>query len=178
MRIKKFFELFDTEELKSEHEIDYLTGKLNNLAKTSDTLKIKEETIGKFIAKTSSFHFPFFDQFLKSINSKDNYLKFDNCKIKLVLTEDQYWTFVTESIDGSEAVALGLKINKINDYDAFIITDQDSNGKEYGDAEGIEYTNLSYDELIRVIKNVYIPALIEFNFEDLIESSPQVDRNN
>lgn len=178
MRIKRFFELFDTEELKSEHEIDYLTGKLSNLAKTSDALKIKEETIGKFIAKTSSFHFTFFDQFLKSINSKDDYLKFNNCKIKLVLTEDQYWAFVTESLDGSEAVAIGIRINKMDDYDAFIITDQNSNGKEYGDAEGIEYNGLTYSELISVIKNVYIPSLIEFNFEDLIESSPQVDRNN
>lgn len=175
MRIKKFFELFDTEELKSEHEVDYLTGKLTNLIKTSNYHKIKEETIAKFISKTSSFHFPFFDQFLKS---KGDYLKFDDLKIKLVLTEDQYWTFVTESLDGSEAVALGVKINKINDYDAFIITDQNSNGKEYGDAEGMEYSNLSYDELIDVIKNVYIPALIEFNFGSLIESSTQVDRNN
>jgi len=152
MKIKRFLELFDTEDLKSEHEIDYLTGRFQNIANDVD-VDFKNETIGRLIYKISSYHFPFFDAFIDHLHEE---LEFETFEIKTTYDpESKYWIFTTQS---DTTISLGIKVDSVNEHDIFLLIDED----------GTQYKDLEFSELIEFIRNFYIPMLIENDFVELL----------
>lgn len=167
MRIKRFFELFDDEELKSRNEIEYLSGNFKDLGKTIQVGKYEEE-ISKLMTKITSLHYPFLQAFIDEIQSdSDENMSFGTFEIGTVYNEEEkYWTLVARSSD--IAVALGLRVNGLNNYDMFLYYDDlnepDNDEKNYG----FEKDNIDYNELARVIKDYYIPFIKEAGFEALL----------
>jgi len=176
MKIKRFFELFDTEDIKSTHEIDYLSGNFSNLGKTLD-YNFKDEGIAKFIHKLSSYHYPFFTAFEQTVKDEKD-LVIDGVRIYVSHDdeEDGYWAFV--ATNDRITVGFGIKINQVNNYDVFIYFDDEEHLEVEEKNPGVEYEGLTYSELIPIIKEIYIPFLIDAGFEKLIEYNTDKSINN
>jgi len=159
MRIKKFNELFDSEEIKSSHELDILQGK--DILKDVINLPINftNEGISGLISKITKFNYPFIGVFLE----KPDGMKFSNCETRLAQSQDEdFWVFITEA--GDSVVTLGIRINKTNDYDVFIYSEDGTEGSE----DGLHYDHTSYSQLMEIIKDAYIPMLISYDFGDIL----------
>lgn len=156
MRIKKFNELFDTDELKSQHEIDFLQGK-DILQDINIPIDFKNEPMSYLMHKLAKFNFPFLGIFFEN---PEGY-KFKDCEISISDMEDGFWIFVIKS--GKKIVSIGLKINKTSDYNIFIYTENGTKESE----NGVEFNNLNYREIVNIIKNEYIPILAN-NFDDIL----------
>lgn len=173
MRIKRFFEIFDTEDIKSRHEIDWLSGKLSNIGKNVDH-NFKDETIGRFITKISQYNYPFFMQFDKA--DREGQLDFGDFKIYTNYDEeDKHWAFVAAS--DKYMVVLGIKINSVNNYDIYIYFDDVESPDDEEKSPGSEYQGITYAELITLIKEMYIPFLIDAGFEDLLDVDDKIINN-
>lgn len=171
MRVKKFNELFDSEDIKSHHEIDYLSGKVDKILKNiSYPINFKNDSISYLISKISRYNFPFFDVFF---SHPDGYNFKDFSSRISYLEEDDTWFFVTEKEDGV-IISLGIKINKTNNYEAIIYAEGTDE-----DPIGYEYTGLSYNGLMEVIKEMYIPILIDNEMSEILDyNSQEIDINN
>jgi len=162
MKYLKLFELFDTEDLKDQNEIDFISGKFKDVGKHID-VDFKKETIGKLIQKIGGYHFPFFEAFLSN-----PYPKFDGFEIYASYDEEEgYWALVVKS--ETHSVAFGVKPDNVDSYDIFIYHDDVSDPEDEKKSPGIEYDGLTFDKLITTIKGVYIPFLIDSGFESLID---------
>lgn len=157
MRIKKFNELFDSEELKSHHELDILQGK-NILKDINMPIDFKNESIAYLMHKLAKFNFPFLGIFFDNPDG----IKFKNCETGVADLGDGFWMFGVES--GKRVVSIGLRVNQTNDYDIFVYTED---GTEEGEG-GLEYDNLTYKEIVEIIKDEYIPMLINNDFGDIL----------
>ena len=182
MRIKRFIEysslkekkLFDDEELKSRNEIDYLSGKLSNIGKRVDIGE--SENMAKLVTKISTVHYPFFQAFLDEVESEKD-LSFGDFFIRTVPDEkDGYWILTTRSNDS--VVALGIRINKLNNYDMYIYMGDYNNPEDKDKNYGFEKNGIDYNELIRLIKEYYIPFLQEANFDELLDYNKGTGINN
>lgn len=170
MRIKKVFELFDTDDLKSENEIAYLTGNFKDLINNvTRMVKKGEEKIGWLVSKIASYHFPFMGAFIDNIKAPIN---FNNFKIRSCEDETNgYYVFIIQSDES--LVALGVRINSMNDYDVYVVSyDGDDDG------EGMEYKNLDYSELLNIVQEVYIPVILGNDFGDILEYQKELSVNN
>lgn len=159
MRIKKFNELFDTEELKSNHEIKYLQGRTNDiLSDMSKVINSEDETIYYLMQKLIKFKFPFFSAFFDHIKEG---IEFDTFEVG-VTQMDGEWIFTVKS-DDTNVVSIGIVINQKNNYNIFIA---------YGDLEdlnGYEYVSINTDDLIEVIEEVYTPLLVDYGYNEFLE---------
>lgn len=156
--IKKFFELFDTEDLKAENEIDYISGNFKDLGKNIDS-NFKNETIVKFLSKLSNYHFPFFDVFLDPIPrfpGFEIYTSFDEGYHILGIESEDY------------RVVFGVKIDQVNKYDVFVYLHNEDFPDDEEKSPGYEYDSLTIDKLVEVISNEYIPYLMEAGFDSII----------
>jgi hypothetical protein len=159
MRIKKFNELFDTEELKSNFEIKYLQGKTEDiLADMSKVINTEDETIYYLMQKLIKFKFPFFSAFFDHI--KDG-IEFETFELGITQMDGE-WIFTVKS-DNTNVVSLGIIINAKNDYNVFIA---------YGDVDdlkGYEYKSLDIEDFSKVIDEVYIPTLMDYNYSEFVD---------
>ncbi len=162
MRIKKFNELFDTEDLKSKHEIDYLRGDFKKIIGTKE-LDLKNENIYHLISKMSRFNLPFMSAFMT--DDLENVVEGMSLKITKS-PEDDYYVFGAE--DDYNLVAIGIAPNspKYGRYKMFVFAEDKS---ELEDPTVYEYEDLSYQELIEYMKELYIPALYDFQLGQLVE---------
>ena len=162
MKYIKLFELFDTEDLKDQNEIDFISGKFHDIGKNID-IDFKQESIGKLIQKIGGYHFPFLEAFIAT-----PYPKFEGFEIFANYDEvEKYWVLVVKS--DKYAVAFGLRLNSVSSYDVFLYFDDAEAPEDAELSPGIEYDNLTFNELIPVIKGVYIPFLIEGGFKSMID---------
>ena len=161
--LKKFFELFDTDDLRDQNEIDFLRGKFKNTGSKID-INFEKESIGKLVSKLSRYHYPFFSAF----EGQDGRLpEFDGFEIYVnYIEEEDFYVMVAESEDFS--VAFGVKTSKVNSYDVFIYFQDKKNPDDASKNPGAEYENLTYDQLVPIIKEVYIQFLMFAGFEELI----------
>lgn len=164
MRIKRFFEMFDTEDIKSRHEIDWLSGNLANVGKKIEH-DFKGETIGKFITKISQYHYPFFMTFNQADESGKP-MDFGDFKI-YVNFDDGYWSFIAAS--DKYMVVFGIKINGVNNYDVYIYFDDIESPDDDAKNPGAEENGLDYTQVIALLKEVYVPFLIDAGFEKLLD---------
>lgn len=151
MRIKKFNELFDSDDIKSQHEVEFLQGK-NILKDINIPIDFKNESISYLLHKLAKFDFPFLSIFFDNPDGV-----FRNYETSIMSMDDGYWMFSIKS-DDEITVSIGIKVNKTSDYDVFVYSSDD---------DGMEYKDLDYKELCDVIKDVYIPMLINNDFDIL-----------
>lgn len=166
MRIKRFFELFDTSDIKDQNEIDYLSGNFKDIGKKID-YDFQMETIGNFLVKISDYHFPFFRAFIKASKEGDGDLDIDNFFIYTNTTDDKFYTFCAES--ENYRVTFGIKINKTNNYDVFIYLDDFSSPDDPSKNPGVDFTGITYTDLVSNIKRFYIPCLKKGGFSKLLD---------
>lgn len=160
--LKKFFELFDTEDLKAENEIDYLSG---NFDKMSINNNFKDESIIRFVGKLALIKYKFFGAFNESgLNNKP--VKFKNFEAYITSGEDNYWVMFTQS--EKFTVGFGVRIDKVNQYDIFVHLDDELNPDVESKNHFIEKQGISFNEVKKMIDNVYIPFIKEAGHEELL----------
>ena len=173
MKIRKFNELFDNEDLKASHEIDYLKGKFKKISIDSN---FKSESMMKFIAKLSNIHYPMFSAFDDANKEEDGIIELGNAEILCDYDElEDIWTLVARS--ESHSVLFGIKVHKVNSYDLFLYFY--TNGTESEDEISnpvFEYFNITYTRIIEIIRAVYIPLLKEAGFTELINYKSDVGK--
>jgi hypothetical protein len=177
MKLKKFNELFDTKELRDqpEHELIKLTGDTSHSFGDKIDYDFKTENIGNFITKISDVHYPFMMAFSDATNKEGGEIKFGNFKLYTKYDEDEdYYNFIVES--KTHLVVLGIKINSMNNSDAYVYVDDISDKEEI---ETFEELGVTYMDVISIINEVYLPQikelglqeLIKYNFEDFISKN-------
>ncbi len=166
MRIKRFFELFDTTDIKAENEIDYLSGNFKDLGKKID-YDFQKETIGNFLTKISDYHFPFFRAFIKASKESDGDIEIDNFFVYTSTDEDEFYIFCVES--ENYRVTFGIKINKTNDYDVYIYLDDFSFLDDTSKNPGVDLNGITYTELVNYIKRFYIPFIKKGGFDKFLD---------
>lgn len=164
--LKKINELFDSEELKSSHEIEYLYGELLQNMKPID---IKNDSIPKLLTKISRFNVPFISAFIDYVEQG---ISLDSIDTEIAFSEDEEFKgyFFLKSERGSDVVSFGIKIGQ-NGYDAILFWDKNDQ------VDALEYKDLSYIQLIRIIKNEYTFKLKEFKFDELLNYGSVEDMN-
>ena len=177
MKLKKFNELFDTEELRDspENELMKLTGDTSHSFGKKIDYDFKTENIGNFITKISDVHYPFMRAFSDASVSDSGEIKFNNFKVYTKYDEDEdYYNFISES--KTHLLILGIKINSMNNYDAYVYVDDISNKEEI---ETFEEQGVTYMDVIDIINQIYLPKvkelglqeLIKYNYEDFISKN-------
>lgn len=164
-KIKKFNELFDDEDLKASHEIDYISGKFKKFKIDTD---FKGESMMKFIAKLANIHYPMFTAFDDANKQEDGILDVGKAEVFCDYDEaDDTWALVARS--EVHSVVFGIKIHAVNNYDLFLYFD--TQGTEPDDEvsnPGFEYEGIDYKRILELIEGVYIPFLKEAGFTELI----------
>lgn len=163
--IKKFNELFDSPELKSEYEIEYLQGKLDPKDFINDKNIVKFEQDNKLqrLSNRLGVDFPIFNLFGKgdvkySVYGKDNMYHF---------AVGDEWRVVLSF----EILGYGNKYDvNYGKYDMGIICEKMPRQKVLKYKSGVdsldddkvnivEYNNLTILECINIIKSTYLPLL-------------------
>lgn len=177
MKLKKFNEFFDSEELRDdpENELMKLTGDMSyNFGKKID-YDFKTENIANFITKMSDIHFPFMRAFSDATISDSGEISFGNFKLYTKYDEDEkYYNFIVES--KTHLLILGVKINDMNDYDVYVYIDDVRNKEEI---ETFEENGVTYMDIVDIITDIYLPKakelglekIVSYNFEDFISKN-------
>ena len=167
MKLKKFNEFFDSEELRDEpeHELMKMTGDISyNFGKKID-YDFKTENIGNFITKISDTHFAFMRAFSDASNKEGGEIKFSNFVVFSSYDEEEgYYNFTAKSDD--YFLVLGLKINSMNDYDVYVYVDdiRDEESLETFEEEGVTYM-----DIVHIITDIYLPQAKKLGFEELLK---------
>lgn len=177
MKIKRFFELFDTDDMKSQHEIDYLSGNFKNLGSQKVERDFKNEDIGRFIRKMVDWNFPFFKAFEDAVQEDSAQLDLDGFSVYISRGDDDYWSFVAHSKEYT--TVFGLKVNKVNNYDIYIYLDKADAMDDENQSPGFEMNGLDYRGVIEKINGIFIPFIKQAGFEKLLNyNSEAANLNN
>lgn len=149
MKIKMFNELFDTEEIKSLHDINYLSGNMNKIISNMKPIDFNNDDIYRLIDRIIR-EVPYFAIFKDEVSGYGF-----SASIGYIEDIDFYILSLTKS---ETSLSFIVKINSINNYDAYIVDDD-----EYG------YENLNFRELVDFINEDYKKILIELGFDDVLE---------
>jgi len=177
MKLRKFNEFFDSEELRDlpEHELMKLTGDTSYSFGNKIDYDFKTENIGNFITKMSDVHFPFMRAFSDASVSDSGEISFDNFKVYTKYDEDEeYYNFITES--KTHLLILGVKINDMNNYDVYVYVDDVKNKEEI---ETFEEQGVTYMDIVDIITDIYLPKakelglekIVSYNFDDFISKN-------
>src|SRR5574343_817200 len=107
MKIKRFNELFDTEELRNTHEINYLKGDINKIIGDMEPIDFKSDNIVRLIDRISR-EIPFFIVFKDEVSGYGF-----NADMGFLEEIDSYIFNVMSEKDYSIVVSLLIKINSI-----------------------------------------------------------------
>ncbi len=180
MKIKRFFELFDTDDIKSQHEIDYISGSFRNLDHWTNKKvdrDFKSEDIGRFMRKITDWHFPFFKAFEDAVQEDSGELQLDGFKAYISRGDDDFWSLVIHS--EKYAVIFGIKVNEVNNYDIYIYLDDADALKDEKKSPGFEFDGVDYNTVVEKIKVIYISFIKEAGFEKLFSyNSEAANLNN
>lgn len=152
MRIKRFNELFDTEDLKSEHEVDYLKGDINKIIGSMKPIDFENDNIVRLIDRIIR-EVPFFAAFKDEVSGY-GYI----ADIRQIEELNSYTFNVVSEKDSSLSASLLIKINSMNSYDAYVVADE-ANGHD----------GLDYSELIQFINTDYKKILVELGLDDIMD---------
>lgn len=152
-RIKKFFELFDTQELRDRADATDIKGNdvINNLGNF-------RENISKFITKISRMNFPFIEAFTKGGKKIDDFVTYARYDDTM-----ERWNLVAES--KKYKLILGVAINSVSNYDVFI----DLKDKEEKETKSISRFHITYMDLVNLIEKNYSSIAKQHGFGKLIE---------
>jgi hypothetical protein len=171
--LKKFNEMFDTEDIKSRHEIDFLSGRLKNIGKNVDQ-NFKDEEAIHFTTKLSMYNFPFFKAFITS--GEEEGLGFDGFSVHT--SDDIHYNAVYLVTSDKYTVAMCLKINKVDNYNVFIYLDDRDDLRNTEKNPGVNFDGLTYNQLCDKIKEFFIPFIKQAGFGDLLKYNEEENINN
>jgi hypothetical protein len=165
MKLKKFNEFFDTEELKSRHEIDYLSGNIKKLIGKKVEWNFKDENISNLISKMADLHLPFLRAFVEADGMENSKMSFDTFDIMVRYDdESKFYNFLVMS--GATMLVLGLRIKSMNNYDIYVYLDSEN---DVDSLKVFEENNVTYDDVVSIIKDLYIPELVDCGFDKLLD---------
>lgn len=158
MRIKKFNEMFDTEELKSQHEIAMIQGGLLKGVKFKKLSS--DETIYDLIAKMI-YKFPFLSKFNEWENEKYEDTIF-------FYTRNDYWYIsLSLSIEDKDTYGVGILYKYIDSIpNAPVKHTLAFSGKD--NQYFTEWNNNTFDDVVRLVDIVFIPLLNRLGFKEEI----------
>jgi hypothetical protein len=165
MEIKSFNEFFDNEDLKGQHEIDYLTGDLlKGIGKNID--KMDNDNISKFISRMATINFPFFEAFLKAASGDcdDNRLVLPDGVVVFVSKNGEYYQLIANSKDETKYIIFSIRINSMNNYDVAVDVYDNNNPENDGNCF---YESLTFDKVKELIIDVYLPSIETLKFFEL-----------
>lgn len=152
--ILKFNEMFDTEELKSEHEIDYLSGNLKISNDISNPNNISEKNI---IAKLATA-FPYIGN-----HEVTNNPKYPRC-IFFHERNDVWYTSFSLEVVTSNNFNMFILYKKVETDKSLPIT---RTLDEYDDKiHGREFNRLSFRDVTKIMDGIYLPILKDCKFVD------------
>jgi hypothetical protein len=162
MKLKKFNELFDDENLKGQNEIDYLTGNIyKNIKNNID--RFDNDNIAKFVSRLSEITLPFFKAFVDAGKFENGNMKLQDNSVVYATQNNDWYFLVVEKKDNF--LSFEVKINSLNDYDIRItsisVTNEDFSGT-------CECFNLTFDDIRYLIVDVYLPCLENLGFNSLL----------
>jgi hypothetical protein len=167
MKIKRFLELFDTDDIKSRHEIEYLSGNFKNLGRQKVERDFQHEDIGNLIRKMIDWNYPFFKAFEDAVKEDSAEINFNEFSAYISKGDDEYWSFVIHSKEYTTVI--GIKVNKVNNYDIYIYLDKFDAMDDESLSPGFEMDGISYNELIEKINSIFIPFIKEAGFEKILD---------
>jgi hypothetical protein len=165
-KLKKFNELFDSEELRDnpEHEITKISGDYSYLVDpTIPMITFKDDNIVNLLSKVSYARFPFFKAFMNATNEDGGELKFDGFKVGMKYDEEEkYYNLLAFSEE--HLLVIGVKILSHDKYDVFIYSDNLNDEEYFKDFEAKE---VNINQFFDIIQDVYLPELQEVGFSEL-----------
>lgn len=167
MIIKKFNELFDSEEVKDntfsedpKAEIDFLSKNFGKYAKID--YNPDENTIGKLMDKIS-YKCSFMSVFLDADKTENGVIDFGDFDVLVRFNEDEkYHAFIIA--DSRYMLVLSIRTNN-NNYD-LIISLYDS---EFPDEiQSFNQSNITFERVISIIKNEYTSVIEDLDFDKVL----------
>lgn len=166
--IKKFNELFDSEEMKDQvfsenpsAEIDYLRGDVAKYAKVDYDFRTPD--IDSLLAKLINFCHPFLKVFIDANETEEGRIEFHDFDVLIRYDqEEEYHAFILAS--ERYMVVLSIKVNE-EDYNTYILVDDQQNPDSI---LSFEENNITFNQLSDIIKEEFIPAIKKYGFEDIL----------
>ena len=167
MRIKKFNELFDTEELKADNEIQLMQGKLI----TGGLKDFSKDDIEDIIEKVE-FVFPFLDKFsMVPLSEKHKNIAYFQVR------NENWYTNVAFSLEDDNRYGLGMLYKHV---DTPTPSPGDNNlkrtltfsGKQY--CYFCEWNDLKFPEVIELVNTYYTPLIKRLGFTDIINHNKEI----
>jgi len=166
MRIKKFNELFDSEEIKVKNEIPLLQGFLNNVSSKTINRFAKESL--NDLGERFNYAFPFLYHFHNRVEEKYNAVIFDK-------KNDQWYINITIAFEGDK-YGLGIFYRHID-----AITPEDHNDIKMGlDFRGKEYcyynewNDIDFNEVIELTKSHFLPLVGRLGFKEELSKGKKI----
>lgn len=165
-KLKKFNELFDSEELRDnpEHELAKISSDYSYLVDpTIPMITFKDDNIVNFLSKVAYAKFPFFKAFIDATDEDGGELKFEDFKVGMKYDEDEkYYNLLAFSEE--HLLVIGVKILSHDKYDVFIYSDNLNDEEYFKDFEAKE---VNINQFFDIIHDVYLPELQEVGFSEL-----------
>ncbi len=176
--IKTINELFDTEELKNQHEIPYLSGKLDPkeivLSVDADTMLDKSSFKKLEYNEFEKIHIPLSRKFLffnlcikQNNNFKILYNNSEDGNIYKYYFNNGEWIIMFSIIRNNELYDVGISIKKYGYNENEVI--QDLFNYNSGKVAYETFNNLSKEDLYQLVSNKLIFWFKKLGFDKLIE---------
>ena len=164
-RIKRFNEMFDTEELKAQNEIPMLQGNLLK-GKLGFTSKESIDDLREKVIYT----FPFLEKFGQWEDKK----KYKD--IVFFQQKNDYWyANIAFSVEGNGKYGVGMLYKYLDTTpNAPLKNTLAFSGKDY--TYYTEWTNKTFDEITKLVNTYYIPLLNRLGFEEEMSHAKQVSK--
>lgn len=165
--IKKFNELFDSEETKDlvfssdpKAEIDYLSKNLGKYTKVD--YDPNKNTIESMISKVL-YKFSFMSVFLDADKTENGYIEFGDFDVLIRFDEEsKYHAFIIA--DSRYMLILSIRINK-NNYD-LILSLYDS--ELPNEIQNFQENDITFDDVLNIIGDEYISTITDLGFEKIL----------
>lgn len=148
-RFKKFFELFDDEELKARHELNMLKGENPVSAiKYVGTPETAEDLYHRL-----AYAFPFFESFSDSMKEKT---------LSMWAKNDQWYLSILISIEGDNQYNMGILYKSVHVHTASPGTEEFKFNLKFTSKENThfqEWNNNTFDGLVELIKANFVPQM-------------------
>ncbi len=168
MRIKKFNELFDSEEVKVKNEIPMMQGFMKGVS--SKTInRFSKESLNDF-GERFIYSFPVLYQFTDRVQTKYNSVIFEQ-------KNDQWYVSITIAIE-EDKYGLGIFYKHIeatspkNGKDPLLKRGLDFRGKEYSYYS--EWNDIEFSDMVKLTKSNFIPLIDRLGFKEEISKGKKI----
>jgi len=164
MRIKRFNELFDSEEIKSQNEIPMMQG---NLIKGKINYASKEEV--KDLIEKVLYSFPFLYKFGEYIDDK---------KYKDIVffhqKNDSWYVSIAFGLQPDNKYGMGIFYKHLDAEEGNIKQTLSFSGKEFCYFK--EWSKLSFPEMVKIVNENFTPLLSRLGFTEQLSHGQDINK--